>query len=593
MKTKLLGSAAALLCAASFSALSAAPAVPAWVAESNRNADVLLQQQARFTPEGVSQQGVEGYDDKVSDLQPKLYERTQAAAAESVAELKRRLASATDPQVKQDLQILITSAEDGMVTARLANDELLPYFSVSALVFNGIQTLLDPRVSKERQAKAAVRLRRYTGLEPGHTPATQLARALMEEKFADRKLAGPFRGQVEQDLADSPSLVAGVKDLFSKFGITGQDDALAALEKQIKEQDEWVRAQILPRANPDHRLPPDIYADNLKGVGTRVEPQELIRRALLSFIEIQNEMQSLAVRVAKEKGYKSSDYRDVIRELKKNQVTGKAIMPLYATTLAQTEAIIRREHIVTLPARKAAIELSSEAEAAIVPAPHMKPPRLIGNTGEYGVFILPLRVPGGEGQKALTMNDFTFKAAAWTLTAHEARPGHELQFAAMIERGVSIARAVFAFNSVNVEGWGLYSEAEMKPYMPLEGQLISLQARLQRAARAFLDPMLNLGMMQPEEAAHVLSREVGLSDGMVKQEVDRYTFRSPGQATAYFVGYQALMETRERAQLALKEKFNRQHFNDFVIGQGLLPPDLLQKAVMEEFVPAELARQPA
>ena len=85
-------------------------------------------------------------------------------------------------------------------------------------------------------------------------------------------------------------------------------------------------------------------------------------------------------------------------------------------------------------------------------------------------------------------DDFTFDAASWTLTAHEARPGHELQFASLVEKGVSLARAVFAFNSVNVEGWALYAEAEMKPYLPLDGQLIGLQHRLMRAARAFLDP---------------------------------------------------------------------------------------------------------
>ena len=47
----------------------------------------------------------------------------------------------------------------------------------------------------------------------------------------------------------------------------------------------------------------------------------------------------------------------------------------------------------------------------------------------------------------------------------------------MLEHGVSSARAVFAFNSANVEGWALYSEAFMKQYMPLEGQLGVLQMR--------------------------------------------------------------------------------------------------------------------
>ena len=76
-----------------------------------------------------------------------------------------------------------------------------------------------------------------------------------------------------------------------------------------------------------------------------------------------------------------------------------------------------------------------------------------------GEFVLPLNIPappGGTG--TLKYDDFTFAAAGWTLTAHEGRPGHEMQFASIIERGVSTTRVLFAFNSTNVEGWGLYAE---------------------------------------------------------------------------------------------------------------------------------------
>ena len=47
--------------------------------------------------------------------------------------------------------------------------------------------------------------------------------------------------------------------------------------------------------------------------------------------------------------------------------------------------------------------------------------------------------PDASGKK-LAFDDFTHQAGTWTLTAHEARPGHELQFAKMIEMGVSTAR---------------------------------------------------------------------------------------------------------------------------------------------------------
>ena len=564
---------------------SAGAAAPnaAWVQESNEHAKVLLDSIAEFAPEYASYLGVEGHDDKVADLKPRSYERSRAAGEKAVKELKARLAKAKDPAVRQDLEIMIQAAEDNLHTGKLNNELVLPYAQAPSLIFQGIQVLLDPRVSKERQAHAVTRLKAYAGLLPKTKPITELAIAQTEERIGNKKLLRPFKGQLEQDLSDSASVVKGVRELFEKSSLDGWQEAMAAIEKQVAAHDAWVRETLLPQARTDHRLPDVLYADSLKQFGVDIQPDEMIQRALIAFIEIQNEMQALAPLVAKEQKIKATDYRAVIRELKKRQAQGKGILPLFDGRLAKLEDVIRREEIVTLPERKASIRLASEAESAMMPAPNMRPPRLIGNQGEYGEFLLPLSVPSKDG-KALRMDDFTHEAGSWSLTAHEARPGHELQFSAMVEKGVSTARAVFAFNSVNIEGWGLYAEAEMKPYLPLDGQLCALQFRLQRAARAFLDPMVNLGRMTPDEAKRVLMEEVVLSDALAQSEIDRYTFRMPGQATAYFYGYQRLLETRSRAELALRDKFNRKAFNDFVLSQGLLPPRLLEKAVMEDFV---------
>jgi len=276
----------------------------------------------------------------------------------------------------------------------------------------------------------------------------------------------------------------------------------------------------------------------------------------------------------------------VLAELKKVQLVGPAILPHYEARLAEIEAIIRRERIVSLPSRPAQIRLASEAETAAQPAPHMDPPRLMGNTGERGTFVLPLAMSSSPGQAAAAYDDFTFEAASWTLTAHEARPGHELQFAAMVERGVSVARQLFAFNSVNVEGWALYMEAETKPYEPLDGQLGALQHRLLRAARAFLDPGVQSGAILPAEAKRVLMEDVVVSEGMARQEIERYMFRAPGQATSYFCGYQRLMELRTDVERLAGGRFDRLAYHDFVLAQGLLPPRLLREAVLGEFLPA-------
>lgn len=207
--------------------------------------------------------------------------------------------------------------------------------------------------------------------------------------------------------------------------------------------------------------------------------------------------------------------------------------------------------------------------------------------------MLPLGNPASAGKdgKSAAYDDFTYEAGGWTLSAHEGRPGHELQFTAMVERGISLARTLFAFNSVNVEGWALYAEAEMVPYEPLDGQLIALQLRLLRAARAMLDPMLNLGLIDRERAGQVLTEDVMLSEPMARQELDRYTFNMPGQAGSYFYGYSRIMELRMETELALGGRFDRLAYNNFLLDQGLLPPDLLAKAVREQFVPAQRARK--
>ncbi len=577
---------------------AARPAVaadtPAWIEKSNAHAKVLLDATNKFQPEGASQTGFPGFDDKIADLQAGITQRYVAAETAARDELATRLLAETDPLVRQDLEILVKAATDDIYTTVLRDKLLLSYTDVGQLVYFGEFGLLQDQVEASRRPAALLRLKLYTGIAPGSTPITELAKARYTEEAVDPAKLGTFKDKIEQSLANIDRYTKGIRELFTQYGLDkldGAPAALDALEKQLKDYAAWTRSVVLPRASGDYRLPAEVYADNLKNVGLEIPPQELMQKALVSFTEIRNEMQALAPLVAKEHGLAVTDYREVIKALKKDQLAKDKVESYYAGVIKQIEDIIRREHIVTLPERAMIMRLASEAENAAQPAPHMQPPPLVNNKGERGQFVLTTgNPPATAGAKTTGYDDFTHKAAAWTLTAHEGRPGHELQFSAMVERGVSQARVLFAFNSVNVEGWALYSEAEMKPYEPLDGQLFALQARLQRAARAFIDPMLNLGLMTRERAHDILAQDVGLSEAMVKQEVDRYTFRSPGQATAYFYGYLKLMELRTTTEIALGPKFNRQAFNDYLIGQGLLPPALLAKAVREEFIPQQLKK---
>lgn len=564
---------------------SAAAAQPDWVETSNRHAQVLLEVMAEFNPEQAAQLGVEGYDEQIMDLRENVTERRIEAVRKAREELEGRLAGAGHPKVRQDLQILVDAANDDIEGTQLQREYMLPYFDLPRGLFFSAQALLGEQIPPQRRQAFVARLEKYAGLADGYEPITELAKDRTREEF-DKDLLGPYKAEVQQSINDAPRMIEGIRELLSGSGVEDWQEPFEVLAGQLRDYTAWVEEEILPRARTDHQLPEPVYANNLKNVGVDMDPRELIEVAQRSFMEIRTGMQSIAPIVAERQGLDSDDYRDVIRALKEKQLVGEEILPHYEKRLQQIESIIEEQNLVTLPERDARIRLASEAESAAIPAPHLQPPRLIGNTGQYATFVLPLNIPSDSGE-SMNMNDFTHEAASWTLTAHEARPGHELQFASIIEQGVSIPRAIFAFNSANVEGWALYAESIMQPFEPPEGQLISLQMRLQRAARAFLDPMLNLGMMEPDDARRFLIDEVVLSPAMAKQEVDRYTFRAPGQATSYFYGYLKLMGLRARTELALGDDFEAQAFHDFVLAQGLLPPDLQAKAVQEEFIPSQ------
>ncbi|MDE1154888.1 MAG: DUF885 domain-containing protein [Acidobacteriaceae bacterium] len=568
-----------------------AAAKPAWIVKSDSYTEQLLKVSLKYSPESASYEGLSWGDHEVG-VPTLANEKKQRAEEEAVvAELQREIKSEPDERVRQDMQILISAETLSFRQQDYGWAHKVPFSNATMGVYSGLQTLLDDQVPAERRAAAVDRLKDYAGLRGAYRPIATIAIERTREQMAKPDMVYPARQEMETQLARNAAVLDGIAALFTKYKLTGWEEPFATLKAQLTAYDEFERKEVLPKARTDFRLPPEEYKLAFESYGIDLPPDQIATMAHKAFSEYQAQMKPLAAEIAQEHGWKSSDYRDVIRELKKQQLEGDEILPFYENRLHEIEKIIVAEQLVTLPERPALIRLGTEAESAQQPAPHMVPPPFLNNTGQRGVFVLPLNMPAGPGQtKATKVDDYTFDAASWTLIAHEARPGHELQFDSMVEHGVSKARAMYAFNSTNAEGWGLYSEYIMMPFMPKEGQLISLQFRLLRAARAFLDPELQAGKITPQQAMKVLTDDGCFSVPFANQEVERYTFRMPGQANSYFYGYTRLLALRKETEAALGPKFNALRFHDFLLAQGLLPPNLMQKAVEEDFIPAEKAR---
>ena len=56
-------------------------------------------------------------------------------------------------------------------------------------------------------------------------------------------------------------------------------------------------------------------------------------------------------------------------------------------------------------------------------------------------------------------------------------------------------------------------------------------------------------------------------------------------------GYENLQALRASTELRLKDQFNQQEFHDFLLARGLLPPEVLARAVTENFIAPRLEQR--
>ncbi|MBW4442917.1 MAG: DUF885 domain-containing protein [Plectolyngbya sp. WJT66-NPBG17] len=487
----------------------------------------------------------------------------------TIQTLQTKLNQETDPSVKIDLEILIASANEELRSNQLDRQYRLPYVNLAREINRSIGDLNSRDLNK--------RLKRLSGEETGTTSIATLATQKMREALTRSNIFFPERSQLEKDLANTSPQLEQIKQRSEKRQI--DPSSYTKLKAQLTEYTNFVRQEILPKARSSFRLPTELYAEELAERGVEISIDQLLQDAHTAFTNIQQEMNALAPQIAKQKGFQAKDYRDVIRALKQEQLPTDQVLPHYQKRQKEIEAIIQREKLVTLPKRPLTIRLTSDRENTNFPVPQYYAPK--PSSKSAGVFIIPILKPDTQPR---TYNDFTYPAVSWTLTAHEGRPGHDLQFTTIQDKGISDARSKFGYNPANHEGWALYAEAITLPFMPIEGQFISLQFQLLRAARAFLEPELHLGKISIDQALRVLTEDAGYSSFFAGQEIDRYTVRLSGHAPSYFYGYQRLMQLRKEVEQQLGQKFDQQKFHDFILTQGFMPQRLLRQAVLEQFV---------
>jgi uncharacterized protein (DUF885 family) len=165
---------------------------------------------------------------------------------------------------------------------------------------------------------------------------------------------------------------------------------------------------------------------------------------------------------------------------------------------------------------------------------------------------------------------------------HEGIPGHHMQISIAQELQNLPKFRTQAGATAYTEGWALYTEvlareipgAYPDPYTRF-GQMTS---EIWRAVRLVVDTGLHSKGWTEQEAIDYFMANTPEPLESVTSEIQRYIVM-PGQALSYKIGMMKIMALRQRAELALGERFDIRGFHDTVLGSGALPLPILERQV--------------
>ncbi|WP_349267975.1 DUF885 domain-containing protein [Pseudalgibacter alginicilyticus] len=178
-----------------------------------------------------------------------------------------------------------------------------------------------------------------------------------------------------------------------------------------------------------------------------------------------------------------------------------------------------------------------------------------------------------------SMPNYQMEALAY----HEGIPGHHMQLSIAQEMEELPMFRKFAKYTAYTEGWGLYTELLPKQvgmYSNPYSDFGRLTMELWRACRLVVDTGIHDKKWTKEQSINFYVENTPNAKLDAIKMVERHIVM-PGQATAYKIGMNKILELREDAKTQLKDKFDIREFHDVVLTNGVVPLNVLEELVEE------------
>lgn len=297
---------------------------------------------------------------------------------------------------------------------------------------------------------------------------------------------------------------------------------------------------------------------------TNLSPFEIHQIGLKEVSRIRSEMYSLMQHV----GFAGtiSEFSEYIQNDPIHFYTSKEeLLQGYRDLLSKIESQLPQlfNKLPTLPCE--IVPVPEYTEAASVIAYYFPGSIETGRPGQYFVNTFSLKDHPKFNMEALTL--------------HEALPGHHFQIT--LSQMTELPNVFkHSWTTAFVEGWGLYAEglgSELGLYTDAYSCFGRLSYEMMRAVRLVVDTGLHAFGWSRQKAIDYCKENLPIDEHEIINEIDRYIVM-PGQALAYKIGEQKILEWRKKSKEKEGDAFDIRKFHDELLELGgCLPLEVLDR----------------
>ncbi|HEX4164989.1 MAG TPA: DUF885 domain-containing protein [Bryobacteraceae bacterium] len=381
--------------------------------------------------------------------------------------------------------------------------------------------------------------------------------------------------------SDVPAAFTSVKDqgLLKQFQQTNQ-----ATIKELKDYEQWVRSDLLPRSHGDFRIGADNF--HKKVMYEEMVDLPLDRLLQIGYANLHENQQKLVALCKKIDGNKTP--QQIAKQFEKDHPPPDQLLQTFRNTLSGLIDFINLHHIVEIPSQVRPILEETPPFMRATTTASMDPPgpyEKVATEAYFNVTLPEKNWPKERIEEFMTaFNRGTIESTA----IHEAYPGHYVQLL-WFQRVQSKVRKLVGSNS-NIEGWAHYCEQMMidqgygkdDPELKV-GQLLDA---LLRNCRYIVGIEMHTGKMSYEQGIDFFMKEGYMSHDYAERETKRGT--SDPTYLYYTLGKLEILKLRKDYQQKMGSQYTLEGFHTKFIQQGGVPIKLIRHAMLGENASAVL-----